>query len=123
MKHKRIEALEKEKAVSKRLNQKLIHPYCTTFGAVGQYEGRGELVKCPLLKSKQVNYAGSGLGRGEREAFLDCIKENCAWWDIVHKQCSIRTAIRCLTEIHFDLKLIESAISPRRFANESSPKK
>lgn len=57
-------------------------------------------MKCPLLRSKQVNYGE--FGRGEREYFLDCIQKECAWWNVTYKECSITMVSLLLNLIRLD---------------------
>ncbi len=71
-------------------------------------------MKCPLLRSKQVNYGE--FGRGEREYFLDCIKEQCAWWNPTYQECSMKMATCFLNLIRLDTQLM----STRRTTRESS---
>lgn len=61
-------------------------------------------MKCPLLRSKQVNYGE--FGRGEREYFLDCIRSECAWYNIKYGECSIKMATCFLDLIRSDTNYI-----------------
>lgn len=72
-------------------------------------------MKCPLLKSKQINYGGE-FGRGEREYFLNCIRGECAWYNIKYGECSVKMATCFLNFIRLDTQLM----STRRTTRESS---
>jgi hypothetical protein len=62
-------------------------------------------MKCPLIT------AGfwADPGTGGKDA-IDCLKEECAWWDMVDKSCVIFRMSRTLLAVEKRLKGIESLI-------------
>ncbi len=47
-------------------------------------EREGRVMKCPLRRNVEVNAEG-----GFNNTFLDCLKEECAWWSKSMEACCI----------------------------------
>ncbi|KKN65869.1 hypothetical protein LCGC14_0476860 [marine sediment metagenome] len=51
-------------------------------------------MKCPKI-IEHSNYPSGAISSDP----VDCLKEECAWWDQEHSQCSMRTISNALVKI------------------------
>lgn len=59
-------------------------------------------MKCPLHGEKRSVFDETGVWKGSKWEFVDCVQEECAWYDRFNMECSIRAIARELTRVRIE---------------------